>query len=522
MGIPKVLRYAVLHVGSSSMSITILEYAGIDDVKVIDHASREVTFGEELFQTSRVSFKSIEEICQILKGYKQLMADYGVTKSKLYGTTVIREAQNRRSILDQIFIHTGMRVEVIDMPKEVYYKYSLLHYDMTHHHHIFDDSEALMFLDISSGGVGITVWKGGAMLFQRNMHSGSLRVMESFKRNERASSSFSTAISEYMRRIISPLKEELQEFNIKNLVLSGDEARLIASLMGYKAEKNSKENSMLMVSPYDFNKFVDSLEGVTATKLINRYNLPEFKANILMPTIILYHEIMDMVAPDNLLISGVSFSEGLSWFHGVEIEQNPYVYKLREQNIQLARAIARRYHTDAVHDHEVERFSLKFCNVLKDKGFPERWGYLSQIAANLCSVGKFINLRNHGEHSYHIVMGTDIFGLSEQEKEVIANVVYYHYKGMPSDDDAYFRKLTELQKIQVTKLVAVIRMACSLDAGSNQKISDIDITEQDNTMIVTAYTDQDISLESWTFKRDAVYFTEIFGMEIKLIIGGAR
>ena len=93
---------------------------------------------------------------------------------------------------------------------------------------------------------------------------------------------------------------------------------------------------------------------------------------------------------------------------------------------------------------------------------------------------------------------------------------------MPSDDDAYFRKLTELQKIQVTKLVAVIRMACSLDAGSNQKISDIDITEQDNTMIVTAYTDQDISLESWTFKRDAVYFTEIFGMEIQLIIGGAR
>ena len=82
--------------------------------------------------------------------------------------------------------------------------------------------------------------------------------------------------------------------------------------------------------------------------------------------------------------------------------------------------------------------------------------------------------------------------------------------------------MTELQKIQVTKLVAVIRMACSLDAGSNQKISDIDITEQDNTMIVTAYTDQDISLESWTFKRDAVYFTEIFGMEIKLIIGGAR
>ena len=45
------------------------------------------------------------------------MADYGVTRSRLYGTTVIREAANRRSILDQIYIQTGMRVDVIDMPK---------------------------------------------------------------------------------------------------------------------------------------------------------------------------------------------------------------------------------------------------------------------------------------------------------------------------------------------------------------------------------------------------------------------
>lgn len=56
------------------------------------------------------------------------MADYGVSRSRLYGTTVIREAANRRSILDQIYIQTGMRVEVIDMPKEVYYKYALLYY----------------------------------------------------------------------------------------------------------------------------------------------------------------------------------------------------------------------------------------------------------------------------------------------------------------------------------------------------------------------------------------------------------
>ena len=40
MTLSKVLRYAILHVGSSSMSITILEYKSIDDVRVIDYLKR--------------------------------------------------------------------------------------------------------------------------------------------------------------------------------------------------------------------------------------------------------------------------------------------------------------------------------------------------------------------------------------------------------------------------------------------------------------------------------------------------
>lgn len=67
MTLSKVLRYAILHVGSSSMSITILEYKSIDDVRVIDYAAREVTFGEELFQTSRLSLKRLKRFVTFLR-----------------------------------------------------------------------------------------------------------------------------------------------------------------------------------------------------------------------------------------------------------------------------------------------------------------------------------------------------------------------------------------------------------------------------------------------------------------------
>src|SRR3712207_1372110 len=112
-----------------------------------------------------------------------------------------------------------------------------------------------------------------------------------------------------------------------------------------------------------------------------------------MPMMILFYEIISAIEPAQLIFSSFSFSQGISWFYGVEAENNPYMYQLREQNADLARAIAARYHTDAVHDKEVERFSSLFCNALRHKGLPERWGYLCRIASILCSVGKFVSLR---------------------------------------------------------------------------------------------------------------------------------
>lgn len=515
MALDKPLLYGIIHLGASSMSMTIVEYKTIDDVKIIEYASRDVTFGEELFHNKRLSFQTIEEICRLLKGYKRLMKENGVTEYTVYATAIVREADNRRSIMDQIFMQTGFKVEVVDMPKEIYYKYFGLYYHMMQQG-LTNTDDAALFLDITSGGVGITVWKGGALLFQENVHLGTLRVMESFNRNQRSSLSFPDAVGEYLHSMLKPVEEEVRRFNVKYFVLSGDEAREIANLMGF--ETHGKETMALL--PKQFEEFVDSFHGVTATKLVNRYGLPEYRANILMPTIVLYSELLKMVHPQSLLISSYGFVDGVVLYYGAEIENNKFLYMMREQNLQLARAIADSYQVDRHHAREVERFSLQLCRVLADYGITDRMIFVLQLAAILEEVGKFVSLRNHSEHAYHIIMGTDLFGLSDSEKEVVANVVYYHYKGKPDDDDENFRYLKESQKVWVMKFVAILRCMRALDVSHKRKISKLAIKRDDKKIFVKVHTDQDISLEKWTFEREAEYFSEVFGLEMVLRIGG--
>ena len=136
-----------------------------------------------------------------------------------------------------------------------------------------------------------------------------------------------------------------------------------------------------------------------------------------MPTIILYHEILKMIDVQTLLVSSSSFPEGVTLYYGAERENHPYLYMLREQNVQLAESIAKRYHTDMAHAKQAERFCLQIYDAVRTEGLSERSGYLLRMAAILCEVGKYVNLRDHSTQGYHIIMGTDIFGLSEEEKE---------------------------------------------------------------------------------------------------------
>lgn len=511
MGTNQTLLYGIIHLGSTSMSIAIVEYNGMTDLKYIEYATKEVTFGEELFQHNRLSFETINEICRILEGYKLMLAEYGVTDYKVYATSIVRESENRRNILDQIFIRTGMEVEVLDMPKEIYFKYFALYHNLSVQG-MTDMNEAMLFVDITSGGVGLTIWQGGAMLYQQNVHIGSLRVMETFNRNQKGSAGFASAVAEYLYSMLAPIVKELYQFNVKYMVLSGEEARLVARIMGI-----TSYNNMVVIDPETFNRFFDGFKGISATKLMNRYDLTEHRANILMPTIILYHEILQLVHVEKMFVMGTTFLDGVSLYYGAEKEEAPYVDMLRDQNLQLARAIAQRYHYDVMHSRQIDDFALHIYDaLLPHMGLPARARYLLRMAVVLHGVGKHINLRNHAVQSYHIIMGTDLFGLTEEEKQIVANVAYYHYKGVPSDEDYNFACLREIQKIIVIKLVAIIRLARSLDQSHLQKVEDMEVRIKDNKLDIRVAASKDLSLEKWTFEREVDYFREVFGLDAVL------
>lgn len=208
------------------------------------------------------------------------------------------------------------------MTKEIYYKFFGLYYNVLKGKFNFAD-KAVMLLDITSGGVGLTCWKSDRLLFQQNIHIGSLRILENFTEKQRDELTFPTAVREYIYGTLYPLWKGAQQYDIKYIVLSGRGANLVARLMG-----KTSENGLFLITPDELRQFVYSFHGVTPFKLMKRFGLSQNLANVIMPTILLYYELLRIVDIDMLVVMPTTFTEGYTMYYVAEKTHNDYMAHL--------------------------------------------------------------------------------------------------------------------------------------------------------------------------------------------------
>jgi len=504
-------RFAAIHVGSEQVGVQIVEYTKLDDVKIIEQSCRQVILSEETFKTGGVSFSSVSAVCEILKGYRRLLNEYGVRDYLLVATTAIREAQNQPYIIDQIKMKSGFSVSVVDLPQEIFYKYVSL-VKTVNDRGLMSQAAGMLFVDISSGGLGFTLYKDGVLTYQQNIHIGTLRIKESFDRSQRDSAHFHEVISQYISSSIEPVEQEMSRHSIERLILSGSETRLLLKMLGKEQQR------VTFVSLSEFSSLYKQVRMLNLPQIIKTFNLAENKADIVLPTIVLYRNIIELTNPKEIVIPSDQFLDGIVIKHIAESTGHEHNKLIEDQLIGLCWEISKKYYYDPKHAAAVEKWSLLLFDKLgRIHGLGKRHRLLLKAAAILHDIGKYVNLRRHYFYSYELIISSDIMGFSEAERHIIANIAFYHSKGTPSDADDNFAILTLEQKVIVSKLSAFIRLADAIDRSHRQKVSQADIVLRGDELVITVSSNEDISLERWTFAEKAEFFEAVFGIKPLLI-----
>ena len=92
-------------------------------------------------------------------------------------------------------------------------------------------------------------------------------------------------------------------------------------------------------------------------------------------------------------------------------------------------------------------------------------------------------------------------GFSDKELELIANIAKYHTTRIPTYSDRSYYVLSHHEKILVSKLSSILKIAESMDISHMQKISDIEVLFLDDTLQLRLISNKDILLRKMGYNE---------------------
>ncbi|WP_010251332.1 Ppx/GppA phosphatase family protein [Acetivibrio cellulolyticus] len=497
---------AAIDVGSNALRMMIAQVKPDGEVIPMEDLYQPTNMGKDTFAFGRIQVQSIHDTCDILKGFYRLMQDYKIKDYRAVTTSGIREAENREYVLEQIRIRSGLEVEIINNAQERFLMYKAIRNHMVNER-MFSE-KGTMIVDIGSGGVEISVYNLGTLKFTEYIKIGSLRLSEVLADLQKKTLDFPSIMEEFIDSRIDFLEEILPQFKINNFIGLGGELKTISGLC--LSEGGNKVPNF--VGKEELKKLYSKVHRHTTAQIKEEFGLKKNQAQILLPSIILFNSFLNMTEADGIYTPMVSLRHGLL----ADMVDERYDVAGRKEAlnniISSVWHVGKKYAVDEVHSAFIEKLTLSmFDQMLRVHMLGDKERLYLRVASILHDVGKYLNHNGHDIHSYNIVRFLDIMGFSDEELNLVANIVRYHSDDIPDLSHENYRVLSPSQQIVVSKLAVILRMAEALDISHKQKIKDIKISKVGNELYFDIAAREDILLEEWSFNSNATFFEEVMG-----------
>lgn len=495
-----VALFAAIDVGSYELEMKIYEISQKNGIVMVDHIRHVIELGKDTYTYGRVSFENIDELCRVIKNFTDVMKEYQVKNYVAYATSAIREAENYEMILDRIRVSTGIEVKVISNSEQRFLCYKALAVNEEDFGSFIKDGTAIV--DVGAGSIQISLFDKNSLVTTQNIKLGSLRIRELLYRLSNGRQHFDKLIEEL-------INNDIQTF--KRLFLKDREVKYIFAVgeyMGYFARKGNDNRIKKNMTRKQFLDRFDSLHAKTPEQISEKLGITEEQSSLLIPCALVYKKFIEVTQTENISISGVDLCDGIVAEYAIMTRKMSFSHDFQQDIIEAARIIAKRYKANLTHTAILEENVLNIFDAMKKyHGLNSRDRLLLHISAILHDCGQYISMSSMAECSYNIVMSTEIIGLSHAEREIVANVVKYNSCDFPKVKD------NPSSDLRVIKLVAILRVANAMDKSHKQKFKDFNTEVKAGKLILTALSNEDITLEKGLFESKAELFKEIFGIQ---------
>jgi len=501
---------AAIDIGSSAIRMDIAELRPDGGIHVLDSLKKGVQLGREAFTEGHLSQDTIRAACEALRDFKKVMDTYGVARYRAVATSAVRESSNSETFLDRLLMSTGLDVEVIDGPEENRLTLSAV-LDSLRAEADLGDAKSIL-VEVGGGSTDVALLIGGELQQSGTFPLGSIRL--------RAEANLGSAKHEQQVRLLkrqiagflSSIKREIAIKDAMHLIALGGDVRFAARILN-----DADQSKRISFIPADaFSEFVDSVSRLTVDGLVQKYSIPYLDAETLAPALLTYAQLLKDTQARQIIVSDASIRAGILQ-DLAPAEKGKRLQRLSAQILSAARSLGRKYHYDESHAERVRELSVRLFDELKtEQRMTDTHRLYLEVAALLHDIGSFVGSRSHHKHSYYLISSSELFGVRKPSLELIANIARYHRRAMPQRSHPAYMALDRDERMIVSKLAAILRVANALDKDQLQKATDLKISREGDQIVLIAENVSDLAMGRLALASRSDFFTEIFGKKIIL------
>jgi len=502
---------AVIDIGATSIRMVIAEIGKDGSVRALESLQQSVSIGRDTFSSGKISTETIEECVRVLRNFREVLNEYRIEHRDLIravATSAVQEASNRDVFLDRVYMATGINLEAIDSAEVSRLTYFSILPLLEHEEKLRQGN--LLVVEVGGGHTEVLGLRDGTVSFAHSYRLGSFRIREMLEDVQVPAVRFRELLE---GEIISGIRPIVESFSapkdVRLLVLGGD-ARFAAD----QIKPGWDKNPVASMRTSALSRFTDEVLEFSVEELVRKFNLSFPAAESLGPALLVTLHVAQQMKHKSFYIGTATMRDGLlrevaaggAW-------DDSFVQQIMHSAIETGL----HFDFDQAHAKMVTTHARKLFHALQEEHqLSPRYETILTVAAVLHDIGEFISTRSHHKHTQYLIAHSDIFGLGQQDLAMVALVARYHRRAMPRTTHLEYEKLSRSDRMRVSKLAAILRVADALDRGHVQRVSQVKLSVLPDQLSIGVNNPRDCAVERMALVEKSRMFEQVYGKKVVL------
>lgn len=281
------MKLAAVDIGSNAIRLQITNvthYEGATTFKRLEYLRFPLRLGMDVFQNQKISDKNRAKFVKLMKAFKLLIDLYEVDDYMVCATSAMRESINGREIVEEVKQDIGLKINIIDGNHEA----ELINMALWN----YIDENSYLHIDVGGGSTELNIYHQKEKIATKSFRIGSVRALDD---------SIPISVWRKMHKFIS---ENIGEKDRITCIGTGGNINKIYELA--KQRKNAR-----FITIEKIKEIQDYLELFTYDERVNKLNLNEDRADVIIPASKIYLAVMTAASSKKMIVPDVGLKDGL-------------------------------------------------------------------------------------------------------------------------------------------------------------------------------------------------------------------